>query len=111
MASTDLLNRWTPTNTNTNIPRVIDNTSYNRYNPSDLDYAIQNASYLRLSALTLAYNLPQKLLKSWHSNRVRIYATGSNLFLITNYKGLDPETGDYGYPPVRTFVLGVNLGF
>lgn len=111
MASTDLLNRWTPTNTNTNIPRVIDNTSYNRYNPSDLDYAIQDASYLRLSALTLGYNLPQKLLNSWHANRVRIYATGSNLFCITKYKGLDPETGDYGYPPVRTFVLGVNFGF
>ncbi|WP_184548062.1 TonB-dependent receptor [Mucilaginibacter sp. FT3.2] len=111
MASTDLLNRWTPTNTNTNIPRVIDNTSYNRYNPSDLDYAIQNASYLRLSALTLGYNLPQKLLSSWHASRVRLYATGSNLFCITKYKGLDPETGDYGYPPVRTFVLGVNFGF
>ncbi|SDE05530.1 TonB-linked outer membrane protein, SusC/RagA family [Mucilaginibacter pineti] len=111
MASTDLLNRWTPTNTNTNIPRVIDNTSYNRYNPSDLDYAIQDGSYLRLSALTLGYDLPQKLLNSWHANRVRVYATGSNLFLITKYKGLDPETGDYGYPPVRTFVLGVNFGF
>jgi TonB-linked SusC/RagA family outer membrane protein len=111
MASTDLLNRWTPGNINTNIPRVIDNTSYNRYNPSDLDYAIQDASYLRLSALTLGYDLPQKLLNSWHANRVRIYATGSNLFCITKYKGLDPETGDYGYPPVRTFVLGVNFGF
>lgn len=111
MASTDLLNRWTPTNTNTNIPKVIDNTSYNRYSPYEVNYAIQDASYLRLSALTLGYNLPQKLLNSWHANRVRIYATGSNLFCITKYKGLDPETGDYGYPPVRTFVLGVNFGF
>lgn len=111
MASVDLLNRWTPTNTDTNIPKVIDNTSYNRFAPSDLDYAVQDASYLRLSALTLGYNLSQKLLDSWHASRVRIYATGSNLFLITKYKGLDPETGDYGYPPVRTFVVGVNFGF
>ncbi|MGF7041593.1 TonB-linked SusC/RagA family outer membrane protein [Mucilaginibacter lappiensis] len=111
MASTDLLNRWTPTNTNTNIPRVIGNTSYNRYNPSELDYSLQNASYLRLSALTLAYNLPQSILNNWHANRLRVYVTGSNLFCITKYKGLDPETGDYGYPPVKTFVLGVNFGF
>ncbi|WPU91535.1 TonB-dependent receptor [Mucilaginibacter sabulilitoris] len=111
MASTDLLNRWTPTNTNTDIPRVIGNTSYNRFNPSELDYSLQNASYLRLSALTLAYNLPQSILNNWHANRLRLYVTGSNLFCITKYKGLDPETGDYGYPPVKTFVLGVNFGF
>jgi TonB-linked SusC/RagA family outer membrane protein len=111
MASTDLLNRWTPQNTNTNVPRVIANTSYNRYNPSDMDYTIQNGSYLRLSALTLSYNLSNKLLNSWHANRVRVYFTGSNLFVITKYKGLDPETGDYGYPPVRSFVMGVNFGF
>ncbi|WP_161964548.1 TonB-dependent receptor [Mucilaginibacter endophyticus] len=111
MASTDLLNRWTPQNTNTNIPKVIANTSYNRYNPSDLDYSIQNASYLRLSTLTLSYNFSDKLLSQWKINRLRVYATGSNLFLVTKYKGIDPETGDYGYPPVRSFVLGVNFGF
>jgi TonB-linked SusC/RagA family outer membrane protein len=111
MASTDLLNSWTPQNTNTNIPRVITNAGTNRYNPSELDYAIQDASYLRLSALTLSYNLSEKLLSSWHANRVRVYFTGSNLFCITKYKGLDPESGDYGYPPVKSFVVGVNFGF
>lgn len=111
MASTDLLNRWTPQNTNTNVPRVITNTSYNRYNPSDLDYAIQDASYLRLSALTLSYNLPQTLLGKWKVDKVRLYATGSNLFCITKYKGLDPETGDFGYPPSKMFVFGLNVGF
>lgn len=111
MASTDLLNRWTPEHTNTNVPRVIGNTSYNRYNPSDLDYAIQNASFLRLSALTLSYTLPEKTLSAWKMNNLRVYATGSNLFCLTKYKGFDPETGDYGYPPVKMFVFGVNVGF
>lgn len=111
MASKDLLNRWTPQNTNTNVPRVIANTSYNRYNPSDLDYAIQDASYLRLSALTLSYNLPEKILSNWHVDKLRFYFTGSNLFCITKYKGLDPETGDFGYPPSRMFVFGLNFGF
>ncbi|MBW8684472.1 SusC/RagA family TonB-linked outer membrane protein [Chitinophaga rhizophila] len=111
MASTDLLNRWTPENTNTNIPRVIANTSYNRYNPSDLDYAIQNASFLRLSALTLSYNLPEQKLSNWKLNNFRLYVTGSNLFCISPYKGMDPETGDYGYPPVKMYVFGLNVGF
>jgi TonB-linked SusC/RagA family outer membrane protein len=111
MASVDLLNRWTPTHTNTDIPRVIGNTSYNRYNPSDLDYSIQNASFLRLSALTLSYRLPERKLGAWKLNNMRLYATGSNLFCITPYKGMDPETGDYGYPPVKMYVFGLNVGF
>lgn len=111
MATTDLLNRWTPQNTNTNIPRVITNTSYNRYNPSDLDFAIQDASFLRLAAVTLSYNLPEKVLSAWKFNNVRLYVTGSNLFCITKYKGMDPETGDWGYPPVKQYVFGLNVGF
>jgi TonB-linked SusC/RagA family outer membrane protein len=111
MASVDLLNRWTPTHTNTDIPRVIGNTSYNRFNPSDLDYAIQKASFLRLSALTLSYTLPESKVNAWKLNNLRLYVTGSNLFCITPYKGMDPETGDYGYPPVKMFVFGLNVGF
>ncbi len=111
MASTDLLDRWTPEHTNTNVPRVIANTSYNRFNPSDLDYAIQNASFLRLSALTLSYTLPEQLVSAWKLNNLRLYVTGSNLFCITKYKGMDPETGDYNYPPVKMYVFGLNVGF
>lgn len=111
MASVDLLNRWTPENTNTNIPRVITNaSSYNRYGASETDYAIQNASFLRLSALTLSYNLPGRLLTAWKLNNLRLYVTGSNLFCITKYKGMDPETGDYGYPPIKMYVFGLNVG-
>ena len=112
MATADLLNRWTPEHTNTDIPRVIANTgNYNRFNPSETSYAIQNASFLRLSALTLSYNLPEKLLGSWKLNNMRLYATGSNLFCVTKYKGMDPETGDYGYPPIKMYVFGLNVGF
>ncbi|MCF6407492.1 TonB-dependent receptor [Chitinophaga filiformis] len=111
MATVDLLNRWTPENTNTDIPRVIANTSYNRFAPSELDYSLQNASFLRLSALTLSYTLPGKMLSNWKLNNLRFYATGSNLFCITKYKGMDPETGDYGYPPIKSYVFGLNVGF
>jgi len=110
MASADLLNRWTPERPDATIPRVIGNTSYSRYAPSESDYYLQNASFLRLSALTLSYTLPSKILDAWKFSNVRFYATGSNLFCITPYKGFDPETGDYGYPPVKMFVLGINVG-
>jgi len=111
MATVDLLNRWTPEHTNTDIPRVIANTSYNRYAPSELDYSLQNASFLRLSAMTFSYTLPGKTLSNWKLNNLRFYVTGSNLFCITKYKGMDPETGDYGYPPVKSYVFGLNVGF
>lgn len=111
MATVDLLNRWTPEHTNTDIPRVIANTSYNRFAPSELDYSLQNASFLRLSALTLSYTLPGKTLSNWKLNNLRFYVTGSNLFCITKYKGMDPETGDYGYPPIKSYVFGLNVGF
>ncbi|WP_149696354.1 TonB-dependent receptor [Chitinophaga sp. CF418] len=111
MATVDLLNRWTPTNTNTDIPRVIANTSYNRFAPSELDYSLQNASFLRLSAMTFSYTLPGKTLSNWKLNNLRFYVTGSNLFCITKYKGMDPETGDYGYPPIKSYVFGLNVGF
>lgn len=109
MASADLLNRWSPENPNATIPKVIGNASYNRYGTGETDYFIQNSSFLRLSALTLSYTLPNTVLEGWKMSNLRFYATGSNLFCITPYKGLDPETGDYGYPPVKMFVFGVNL--
>ena len=113
IASTDLLNAWTPENTNTNIPRVIGvlgDNKYPRFGVGDSDYAVQSSSFLRLSSLTLAYNLPLKTAKKMFLDNVRLYATGTNLFCITNYKGYDPETGDW-YPPTRMYTFGINLSF
>jgi len=74
------------------------------------DRYVQSASYLKLRNLTIGYRLP--LPKSFPLG-VRIYATGSNLFSITPYKGYDPEVAsgtDRGaYPSSRSFVFGVNL--
>ena len=113
VASTDLLDRWTPENPNAKFPRAITGVKdkgYFRYSPGQMDFAIQDASFLRLSALTLSYNLPKKVLDSMKLNNLRVYATGSNLFCITDYKGYDPETGDW-YPPTRMWTFGVNMAF
>jgi TonB-linked SusC/RagA family outer membrane protein len=101
-----------------------------------LDNWIEDASYLRLSTLTIGYTLPKLLTKKAGIENVRIYATGGNLFCLTGYSGLDPEVGsitssassaggtsnsnvnfptpgvDYSsYPRARTFTVGLNVTF
>ncbi len=92
------------------------------------DYWIESGSFLRLQTATLGYNLPIK--NTWF-NKVRVYVTGENLFIITNYTGVDPEVNITGlrspgidksvgtatdgdnfyYPRARTVSFGVNLSF
>lgn len=104
-ASTDMLNRWTPTHTNTDIPRAFHGGS--RFQPGDVDKYIQNASFLRMSVLSLSYTLPKKANKNMFDN-ARIYVTGSNLLLLTKDKGYDPETGD-SFPNTKSVTVGLNL--
>lgn len=110
VASTDLLDRWTPENTDAKFPRVVAGFDYNHYGASSMDFSVQKASFLRLSALTLSYTFDQKVLSALKLTNLRVYATGSNLFCLTNYNGYDPETGDW-YPPTRMYTFGINLAF
>ena len=97
---------WTPTNGSNTLPLAS--------NARPLGYIdsryVQSASYLKLRNLTIGYRLPQ--LKSVPVG-IRIYATASNLFTISSYKGYDPEvasgTDSGAYPSSRTFVFGVNV--
>jgi hypothetical protein len=107
-AHTDMRNRWTPENTNTDVPRAYN--AGGRYNVGDVDWGVQDASFLRLSALTLAYNVPQAIISKAKVSNLRIYFTGNNMFVITKYKGYDPEGGD-DYPMQKMFVAGLNIGF
>ena len=80
------------------------------------DYFVQNASFLKCDNITLGYNFDE-LFKTaaYHGLSGRIYASCTNVFTVTKYKGLDPEqvTGFEGsvYPRSRTFLLGLNLNF
>src|SRR5438132_1572209 len=80
----DVLNRWTPQNTNTDIPRA------NFARPRRIYSAlVEDGSFLRLQTLTLCYQLPSRLLRGAKAGRV--YITGQNLLIATNYTGFDPE--------------------
>lgn len=107
-AHEDMKDRWTPTNTNTNVPRAYSGSG--RYGYGETSLGIQDASFLRLSALSLAYNVPATVLDRAKIGNLRVYVSGSNLFLSTKYKGYDPEGGD-AYPMHKMFVAGINLGF
>lgn len=108
VAHKDILNRWTPENTNTLIPRAYHAFSGFGYGSTSL--CLQDASFFRLSSATLAYTFPRKLINKIYLDNLRIYFTGSNLFTATKYKGFDPETGDW-YPNMRMYVVGLNISF
>lgn len=87
------------------------------------DWAVEDGTFLRLGTLTVGYNLPLALVKKARLQNLRFYATGYNLFCLTNYSGFDPEVStrrktpltpgvDYSaYPRSRMVVLGLNLNF
>ena len=87
------------------------------------DWAVEDGSFLRLQTVTLGYTLPESLTEKIHIRRLRVYATGSNLFCLTKYSGYDPEVDtrrespltpgvDYSaYPKSIGFVAGINLTF
>lgn len=105
---TDLLNRWTPENRNSNIPKAYRDGG--RFNYSEVDLGVQNASYLRMAAITLSYSFAKTGLEKIGLKKAQIYFTGNNLLTITKYKGYDPETGDK-YPATKMYVGGVRFSF
>ena len=87
------------------------------------DWALENASFLRLNTLSLGYTIPASLTKKAGLSSLRFYVTAYNVFTITGYSGTDPESDCYrrtaltpnvdhsGYPRSRQFVVGLNLNF
>jgi len=97
-------------------------TDVNRNNRMS-DRWLEDASYLRISNLSLAYNFPSNLMKKAHMTSLRLYFNAQNVWTFTKYSGFDPEIGAYNqqagmtnidmgrYPSPRVFTFGVNLVF
>ena len=89
------------------------------------DWAMDDASFLRLQSLTVGYTLPEAITKKAGIQRLRLYVTGTNLFVISSYPGFDPEVSSYArnssysgltpgidfssYPKSRAFTFGLNV--
>lgn len=110
-------NRWTPTNPSARWPSLV---GYNDYSAQRINsLTIENAAFLRLRNVTLAYQVP--LTHTGALQSLRFYVSGQNLATITNYSGFDPEVNVNGdgnvradfnaYPLARTIMIGANIGF
>ena len=114
----DILNAWTPSNTNTDIPALslTDDNNESRFST----YYVEDGSYMKMKYLKLSYSLPKNIISKIGASSLDVYGQVENVFTLTKYTGLDPEIlpGEYGahidngaYPRPRTFTIGVNFQF
>lgn len=115
-AVSTLLNRWTPTNTNTDVHKAIENPAV-----TISDRFVEDGSFIRLKTISLGYNLPQSFIPKGTFKAARIYVTGSNLYTWTDYTGYDPEVSTNGqnalssgmdrgaYPSSKSILGGISL--
>lgn len=75
------------------------------------DAAIEDASFIRLKNVSLAYQVPASFSKKFGMTTLQLYARGQNLLTITNYKGLDPETLSTQVPTLKMFIAGIRTTF
>ena len=117
-AASTLVDRWTPTNTDTDIPRATSSPLgivSERY--------VEDASFIRLKTITFGYTLPKNLSSKAGLKSVKLYVSAENLFTWTKYTGYDPEVSSYEqnnlypgidfgtYPNSKTFLTGLNVTF
>ena len=119
--STAVINRWTTLNTITDVPRATGSDPNNNRRISSR--FIEDGSFVRLKNITLGYNLPKSWLRQVRIQNLRVYASGQNLFTLTDYSGYDPEVGSYNqnplingvengrYPIAKSYTFGLNVSF
>ncbi|GHT67396.1 SusC/RagA family TonB-linked outer membrane protein [Bacteroidia bacterium] len=117
----DQMGRWHGPGTSNTLPRMLVSGGANandNYRVSDL--FVENGNYLMLRNLTLGYTLPKNIVNKIGLGNLRVYVTGQNLFVVTNYSGFSPELGfsdqgrgvDVGnYPITRVFTGGITVDF
>ncbi len=118
--TTAVLDRWTPDNPSTTMPRAVQGIQNNNRNS---DRYIEDGSFLRIQNVQLGYTFPASIVERLGVSRFRIYVGGTNLHVFTKYSGLDPELAggingslSYGidtfpYPRTRTFLGGIQIDF
>ena len=110
----DLLNSWTPENTNTNIPRFQMNDQYSGEMSTRF---LTNASFLNIQNINVGYTLPSKWTRKLAINSLRVYMSAENVFYWSKRKGFDPRqsydetTNATFYSPMRTISGGVSFEF
>ncbi|WP_114783025.1 SusC/RagA family TonB-linked outer membrane protein [Botryobacter ruber] len=118
--STAVLRRWRNPGDQTDMPRALWNSGYNWLGS---DRYVEDASFVRLRALTARYALGKNALSKIKMKNASVYVTAENLLTFTNYTGQDPEVSTRGTdpfrvaidnsmtPPTKNIVLGFSVGF
>ena len=112
-ANPDVLSRWTMDNAATALKPSL-HSDYRNYSMiSGTSYSFQNASYMRLKNLELAYDMKNNALKKVGIKNIQFYANANNLITITKFnKQIDPEANSSGlYPLVRRYNVGTRISF
>lgn len=106
---------WTPQNTNTNIPSIKYN---NTWDSSQSSFWVHDISFIKMKNIQFGYTCPGNISTGLGLQKIYVYANAQNVFSITNkeYEGYDPErntfnSGNHLYPVPRIISLGVNLNF
>lgn len=106
-------NSWTPENPNAMLPKRICANNAKTYQ-SGSDFWLKDASHMRLKYLTLSYNLPKGTALDKVFQNVRLFVTGTNLFVLSSFNKnyYDPEIGNgNSYPVMRSFNFGIDVKF
>ena len=137
--NTNLNDRWTTDNQNTNVPAFTPTLTRNKLltgypskvsgigNDNRSSRWVEDGSYARLKNVTLAYNLPESVIGKINVSKLSVYVTGVNLVTLTNYSGYDPEVSSFNkgsrvragglgidlsnYPSAKTIIFGLNVTF
>lgn len=111
---TTVLNRWKNPSDQTDIAKFTvsptDGALYSSVQQYG-DISVVDASYIRLRNVSLGYSFPRHLLNVFKITNAMLSLNGQNLFTLTKYVGLDPETQGLSLPPLRTVSLGINITF
>ncbi|BDD00838.1 TonB-dependent receptor [Persicobacter psychrovividus] len=112
----DMLNRWTPDNQDSDLPRLTTSAPANGFTAQSTRH-LYDASYVRLKNLNITYALPESLINRLSMSACSVFVQGENLFTIFGVDGIDPETGGlegvtgYRYPAAKVISGGINLSF
>ena len=108
---TRLLDAWSPTNPNSNIPALSLSDNNNEKRVST--YWVEDGSFLKLRNIQLGYNLPKSACEKMKMQNWRWFLSAQNVFTIhsKNFTGVDPENPNYGYPIPITVTLGTKVTF
>ncbi len=117
----EVWNRWTPENPSNEWPRVSSENNQTKFRFSDR--YLEDGSFIRLQRITLGYTVPPKIAQKVKMKVVRLYASASNIYTLTNYSGYSPDISfggsnnlmmghdSGGYPNPFSVSAGVSLTF